>query len=209
LPGSVTPGNTVLLIFNWADFSTAGETFVAPTDANGTYSAAFNPVNLGGSYQATAIFYVPNAGSGTHSTTMSSPSGTAGEFWTTAAIYELSGLPSSPLDKVSPGGSTVSGGGGQTSQGTGSTGTLSQANEWAVTACGFDSLAGVANQMLTVPAGWTTDPNIPAAFQDTITNLGLQVGWMTTAATTALSGTFNWPSDSQFYSSYAMIATFK
>jgi hypothetical protein len=206
LSGSATPGNAIILVVGWTDFTGSG-VMPTPTDANGTYQIAFSP-NNNAEEDGLSIFYVPNCGSGTHATTMSGYSGFA-TFWSTAAIYEVSGLLSSPLDKVSPGGSTVGGGASQTSQSTGSTGTLSQANEWALTACEFDSSTGQANQMLTVPTGWTTDPNIPSTFQDTITNLGLQVGWMTTAATTALSGTFNWPSDPTFTSSFAVIATFE
>ena len=59
-----------------------------------------------------------------------------------------------------------------------------------------------------VPAGYTVDPNIPSAFQDTSDHIGLQIGWLDVSATTALNPSFSITSRSTLTSLYAGIVTF-
>jgi hypothetical protein len=203
LPGSATPGNVILLAIAWY-----GEaTLPVPADANGTYSSIVNP-GSNNTNNATSLFYVANCAAGTHSSTINSVAGNPdGNFFATAAIYEVSGLLSAPLDKSND--ATTTGSGGWTSQPTGSTGTLAQANEWVFVACGFDDNPGVTNEGVMVPSGFTVDPNIPSSFQDTIPNVCLQIGWMTVSSTAALNPSFTWASQPTISSTYAVIATFE
>lgn len=213
LPGNATAGNTIILVIGWYD-ANGVLALPTPTDANGTIQTIFNP-GLNASDNAVAIFYVPNCSGGvTHSITVQGLNAAPdGSFYGSAALYEVSGLTSSPLDKVSAGGSTV-GAGGWTTQATGTTGTLSQANEWALVACTFDDNPGVTNEGMNVPSGYTVDPNIAGfnsnQFQNTSSNVGLQVGWEEITATTALNPSFFLSaSQSGLSSTYAVIATFK
>ena len=208
LPGNTTAGNTIILVINGYDQGgTDGvSVFPLPTNANGTFQTAANLVQQG--HQAPAIFYIPNCSGGvTYSSTVqaltAAPDGNA---YINAALYEVSGLTSSPFDKASAGAYTF---GGNTSQATGTTGTLSQANEWALVICAFDDNPGVANEGIMVPSGYTVDPNIPSSFQDTNDYVGLQVGWKEISATTALNPSFTWTSQPSISVTYAVIATFK
>lgn len=204
LPGSATAGNMIVLVNSYVDFGGAFS-LGTPTDANGTYQTVTNP---GTSVTGIAVFYVPNCSSGTHSTTIQGLTGAPdGNFFCTSAIYEVSGLTSTPVDAVSAGINSTSGFG--TSQATGSTGTLAQANEWALVYAGFDDNPGQNPEGVAVPSGYTVDPNIPASFQNIIANLGLQVGWKEISSTAALNPSFTWPSQPGMSSMVTGIATFK
>lgn len=201
-------GNTIILATGWFDAG-AGNVLPLPGDANGTYQNLLNvPLNSIGC--GLALNYVPGCAAGTHSTTITGLTGPPdNNLFATAALYEVAGLTLSPFDVISPSAQTVNGGAGQTSQSTGSTGPLSQANEWAFGMCTFDDNPGVANEGVLVPAGFTPDPNIPASFQDTLNNIGLQIGWMEVTSPAALNPSFGWSSQPTMTSTIAALAMFK
>lgn len=207
LPLSATAGNTIVLVVGWQDASALN--LPTPTDANGTYSTAFNGAQST-HFSSIAVFYVPNCSTGTHSSTIQG-NFTAPDtnFFCTVAIYEISGLLSAPLDAVSAGGATDNGGAGQTSQVTGASGVLSQANEFALVAMSFDDNPGVSNEGVLVPSGYTVDPNIPSNFQDTSNFIGLQIGWKELASTASTNPSFTWASQPNMTATFAVIATFK
>ena len=207
LNSAATPGNTIVLAIGWQDASAAG--LPVPSNANGTWQAVFSPT-LSGHLSAVSVFYVPNCAAGTHSSSIQGPlTPPDTNFFATVAIYEIAGLLASPLDAVSPGGATDNGGAGQTSQATGSTGTLAQPNEFAFVAMSFDDSPGVTNEGIVVPSGYTVDPNIPASFQNTASNIGLQIGWKELTSTAAINPSFTWASQSGLSSTFAVAATFK
>ena len=204
--GAATAGNTVITVISW--FGGTGSTMPVPVDVNGTYSTAIN-TGLNSISCGISIFYVPNCAAGTHSTSIrTNVTPPDFNFYCSAAMYEVPGLlTASPFDKTNNA-TTVNGGAGQTSQATGTTGTLSQASEFVIVIMGFDDNPGVANEGILVPSGYTVDPNIPSSFQNTSSNIGLQVGWLDVSATTALNPSFTWTSQAGLTSAYAGIATF-
>ncbi len=172
LPLAATAGNTIVLVVGYGDFETA-QALPTPTFVTdpGTYTVIFAPVsntiNCG-----IAAYYLPNCGAHTYSTNVqgfSAPSDN--NFFGSVALYEVSGLTTSPLDKSNNaftinGGSTQSGG-----QPTGTTGTLTQASEWVLAFCTFDDNPGQNPEGVSVPTGFTVDPNQPANFQNLSNNI--------------------------------------
>lgn len=205
LPAAATAGNAVILCVGYQDTSHPVH-LAAPIDAGGgTYNIGFQPDDNGHESKI-AVWYIPNCTADIHNTTLNGDA----NLWSVMAIYEVSGLIASPLDKVSAGGITdFAPANSYFSQATGTTGTLSQATEWALVVCSADDNFGMVNEGIMVPAGYTVDPNIPIGYQNTNNNVVLQVGWKEISSTAALNPSFTWGTTGNLTSTYAAIMTFK
>jgi hypothetical protein len=195
----VTAGNFLVLETSYYRGGSSTTAPTTPSDSNGTVQVAVAPTavtdgsNVGGS----AIWYVENTNSGTHTIT-------GLESNHNSTLTEFSGLATSTSkDQTTSASSTVN---AHTSQSTGTTGTTAQASELAVIALCLVSNGGAANVGLTDPvSGYTTLQVVQNDFSDIATQHAYQI----LSATGTQSATFNWTDNETSELSEACIATFK
>jgi hypothetical protein len=166
---SVTTGNTILVCASLYIYGGVTPTLSA-SDGTGYTTDIENVYAFGSDRPCAGIMRLHNVSSGTHTITVTIGGGvSAGNCNGSIRAYEISGLQNADPDK------TATGGNGSTTPATGTTATLSQANNFvigalAATATGAD-----------LPSGWT----------NLITTDGRQ-DYILTAATTGIQA--NWGS---------------
>lgn len=201
----VTAGNTLILTVTYVDIAVGTSSAPAtPIDSNGTVSTGIAPacqVNNGGS--GAAVYYVPNCAAGTHTFT-ANPFNNANQLYCELTLAEWSGLTAAPLDKTSSSGSSSAA--STTGGNTGTTATLTQANELVYAALSLYAGTGLANAGISTPA--TTGYTSLVAIQSTNTTVGTEVSYKEVAATTGQSAAWTWTSDSSMFTWQAAIATF-
>lgn len=179
LTSAATTGNCLIVSTWYASTSTGTPTCVT---TGGTGSDSFGtPVYTAQGTSFTngriAVFVLKSCGAGRTGATITYSGGTNPAFGD-CCIWEVSGLANATLDKV------VKGDGNSGTAASGSTGTLSTAAEFAISAIGSDSNASV----LTSP--WTSDGQTAG----TASAYAHQVTAATTAlsSSTAITGANNW-----------------
>lgn len=205
----VTAGSLLVLCVSYIDTAQGSSaTPAAATDSNGTVAAAQAPACMhtaAGVDGGACIYYVKNAAAGTHTFTFN-PFAHGGALYANATLDEWSGIDTiAPLDK-NPTATTNSAAASTTGDNTGTTATLSQANELVYAVLSLMCTTGLASAGISTPAssGYTSR----TVDQATNTSVGTEISYKEVAATTAVSGAWTWTADASMVGYQAVIATF-
>lgn len=192
-----TVGNTIVVVAcPWNGSN--DHALTASDNQSNTYDNAGQVTKAEGELRSAIVIAPITTSSGTHTVTVDFTGNIDGSW----SVFEVEGIKTtSPLDKSATN-SQASGGGPSTSITTGSTGTLSQADQFCVAVATInaypDSDINVGH-----PAGWTAR----LTEDDSSTYIGGGAATLVTSATTALNPSFSF--DSAQYDISACIATFE
>jgi hypothetical protein len=156
-------GGTNTLIVCIDSFNAATTTISGVTLGGTPLTLAVGKILVSGGNTGSWIYYLPGIAAGQTSVVISGTNVTLTSGNGGVCIYEVAGLLSSPLDKTNPGS------GSTTAYSSGSTGTLSQPNEFVVAVANADA------------------PTSPAGFANTAAGTTFIAGFQIVSATTALT----------------------
>ena len=197
----VASGNLLVYVSSYHRSSSTGVKETAPTDSNGTFSAASNdlPLVASGLDIGASIFFEANTAAGTHTVTPQA------NTIHNCTLTEYSGmLTAGTLDQNK---SAQDGAASHLSQVTGTTGATSQAEELSVIALALLQSAGGNPVGLTDPVSTYTTLQIG---QNTASNIGTEHSFEILSSVGAQSATFDWTTvDAVVCASMGCIATFK
>jgi len=203
LPGNATLGNLLTLTVSWIDgASVAAETLSVPTDANGTWLVAKNPLSAFNSGAVgAAIFYEQVASATTHNSTVSPPTAGANLF----ALITIAEWPPGTLDVVQS--NLNNSAASITSLNSGATGAVASSSDFSVACCALNCGTGTSNSGISDPAvGYTASLGVS---QDNSVTVGAESSYLSATGTGAQTATWNCTANATMLCYQAAIATFQ
>lgn len=179
----VTAGHTLFFVTGYYQNPSATPP-AAPSDTNGTFTVGFTPTpSTDGlnNHIAGAVYVELVAAAGTHVCSLPLPAG--GNSFGFAEIFEFSNVTSATADQTNQTNTTSA------ISSSVSSGALAQATEIAFAVLATVTTTGVVNAGITDPPTGFTSGQVA---DDTATNIGVEIAYKETAATTALTAAYTW-----------------